>query len=222
MTSCLIHYCWQPSIYSPQICNLYMYKANLLEFMLHWWYIMSLHVQHFTKVFISGPTTLTSRVVDCCIATRKQTFYSIWTDYSSRAIWECTAAKIWTFWKVQWKHSYLTIWFAGIGLAPTTHRYCGFNATLACSVMDERCNTHTCIYIDIYVYMHTHLINIIQYDSYLTIFCTITCRYDFNRRFQGPGRVTIQGHPCWRIKDTRCLKSSVSTFDIEVYFCICN
>ena len=36
----------------------------------------------------------------------------------------------------------------------------------------------------IYIYMHTH---INQYDSYLIIFCTITCRYDFNWRFRVPG-----------------------------------
>ena len=143
MTSCLGHYCWQPSIYSPQIYNLIYICIKQIYLSLYPTDDISCH--YMCNMFISGPTTLTSRVVDCCIVTRKQTFYSIWTDYSSRAIWEYTAAKLWTVWKAQWKHSHLTIWFAGNGLAPTTNRYCGFNATLACSVMDGRCN--------IYIYM---------------------------------------------------------------------
>ena len=46
-------------------------------------------------------------------------------------------AKLWNIWKAHWEHSYLTVWFTGNGLAPTTNKYCGLNATLACSVMDE-------------------------------------------------------------------------------------
>ena len=38
------------------------------------------------------------------------------------------------------KNSYLTFWFAGNGLAPPTNKYCDFNASLAFSVMDDKCN----------------------------------------------------------------------------------
>ena len=38
------------------------------------------------------------------------------------------------------KHSYLTFCFAGNGLPPTTNKYCDFNATLMCNVMEEICN----------------------------------------------------------------------------------
>ena len=55
----------------------------------------------------------------------------------------------------------------------------GFNTTLARSVMDER-------YIYIYICIPAS-ISIIQYDSCLTIFCTITCRYDYNWRLRVPG-----------------------------------
>ena len=48
--------------------------------------------------------------------------------------------KIWNIWRAQWKHSLRTFWFAGNGLAPTTSKYCYFNATLTGDVMDENCN----------------------------------------------------------------------------------
>ena len=38
------------------------------------------------------------------------------------------------------KHSYSTFWFTGNGVAPTTNKYCDFNATLTYSVMNEKYN----------------------------------------------------------------------------------
>ena len=43
-------------------------------------------------------------------------------------------AKSFEYFEAQWKHSYLTFWFAGNGLAPTTTKYCHFNAFLIHSV----------------------------------------------------------------------------------------
>ena len=48
--------------------------------------------------------------------------------------------KIWNILKAQGKHSYSTFRCAGNGLAPTTNKYCDLNATLTCSVMDEKYN----------------------------------------------------------------------------------
>ena len=53
-------------------------------------------------------------------------------------------AKIWTIWKTQWKHSYLTFWIAVNGLALTTaNKYCDFNASLTCSVMDKNATCYS-------------------------------------------------------------------------------
>ena len=49
-------------------------------------------------------------------------------------------AKIWNIYKAQWKHSYLTIWIPENGLAPIQNKHYDYNATLACSVMDEEFN----------------------------------------------------------------------------------
>ena len=43
----------------------------------------------------------------------------------------------WNIGKTPWKHPNLTFWFAGNGLTLTTNKYCDFNTTLTCSVMDE-------------------------------------------------------------------------------------
>ena len=48
--------------------------------------------------------------------------------------------KVWIIWKAQWKHCNLTFWFAGNCLALNTNKYCDFNATAKCSVMDEKYN----------------------------------------------------------------------------------
>ena len=49
-------------------------------------------------------------------------------------------AKIWTSWKTQWRHSFFRFRFAECGLAPTTTHILWKNATLTCSVIDEKCN----------------------------------------------------------------------------------
>ena len=43
-------------------------------------------------------------------------------------------------WNTQLQYSHLIFWFTGNGLAPNTNKYCDLNATLTCSVMDEKCN----------------------------------------------------------------------------------
>ena len=48
-----------------------------------------------------------------------------------------TTGKIWIIWKAQLKHSSSTFRFAENGLALTTNKYCGFNATLAYSATGE-------------------------------------------------------------------------------------
>ena len=42
--------------------------------------------------------------------------------------------KLWNIWRAQWKHSHLTLWFARNGLAPTTNKFCYFDATFTWSV----------------------------------------------------------------------------------------
>ena len=49
-------------------------------------------------------------------------------------------SKIWNIQKTQWKHSYLTFLFVRNGLAPTTNKYCDFDATLIWSDADEKFN----------------------------------------------------------------------------------
>ena len=53
---------------------------------------------------------------------------------------EWITGKILNIWKAQWKHSYITFWFPGNSLVLPTNKYCGFNATLVCSVREEQCN----------------------------------------------------------------------------------
>ena len=49
-------------------------------------------------------------------------------------------AKSLEYFEAQWKHSYLTFLFVGNGLAPTTTKYCHFNAFLMHSVRSEKYN----------------------------------------------------------------------------------
>ena len=46
--------------------------------------------------------------------------------------------QVYTTGKCYGMHSYLTFWFTGNGLAPTTNKYCDFNATHMCSVTDGK------------------------------------------------------------------------------------
>ena len=56
--------------------------------------------------------------------------------------WRLSAlpAKSMEYFEAQRSHSYLTFWFAGNGLAPTTTKYCHFNAFLMHSVRGEKHN----------------------------------------------------------------------------------
>ena len=70
-------------------------------------------------------------------------------------VYVCILHKIWNIWKAQKKHPYLTISLAANGLAPTTNKYCDFNVTLRCSVMDEKCNLQCPTYYKRHFEMHS-------------------------------------------------------------------
>ena len=61
---------------------------------------------------------------------------------SLKCTWYTTGKKYGIFGKHSTKKTYLTFWFAGNDLALTTNKYCDFNATFICSVMDEKLNFH--------------------------------------------------------------------------------
>ena len=64
-----------------------------------------------------------------------------WTPHKSGILLGYTLpAKIWNIWKVRRKHSHSTFWWTKNSKAPTTNKYCDFNATLTCSVLDEKYN----------------------------------------------------------------------------------
>ena len=77
-----------------------------------------------------------------------------------------TAAKSMEYFKAQWKHLYLPFSFAGNSLAPTTTKYCHFNAFLMHSVRGEKCDLqcpklklHKTIYGDLSFFNTSHKIS---------------------------------------------------------------
>ena len=75
-------------------------------------------------------------------------------------------AKSLEYFEAQWKQSHLTFWFAGNGLAPTTTKYCHFNAFLMHSVRGEKYNLqcpklklHKIIYGDLSFFNTSHNIS---------------------------------------------------------------
>ena len=65
---------------------------------------------------------------------------------------------IWDIWKAHSKPPYLTFCFAGNCLASNNNKYCDFNATLACSFMDDKYNLR-CSKLKIHNFdLHKHII----------------------------------------------------------------
>ena len=115
-----------------------------------------------------------------------------WFETPSRLFWRhrndvlgsdwYTTEEIWNIWKARSKHLCLICWFSGNGSAPTTNKYCDFNATLKSSSMDEKgylqcpnIKIHSVIYRTVSFYDTLPKVPSISRLSFITLW--IHCHY---------------------------------------------